>query len=329
MSKNPVLMCFQVLALMICKSAGSLAQAPVDLAVAGSTALPPRPGRQLVSVWSGGAYLMIDDSPSAAPVFTAIDRNGKQALRYVFTIPGANHIDVINGRFARGFDGSLALAGSAFTDDSRGSQFVAWVSPDGQRQTVIRTPGFSPFGVALASDGTIWVAGMEVQNAKEVNPNHNMIRRYDRAGKLLAAFVPRSSLAIDTDVFDPKWHPGLRSSLVASRDRVGWYSILARTYMEFSLDGQVISHVETIRHDQYTMQGLALCDDGGVFVSTQSNASTGWKISALDRTRGVWTSIPRNERWGLLLGCDGASLAITTNGSSITWLEPRAPNTRN
>lgn len=242
------MVCFQVLALVMCASADASAQARVNLAVEGSTGLPPRPGGNLVSVWSGGACLMIDHGRSAAPVFTAVDRDGRQVLLHTFTIPGAYQIDMFSGRFAHGFDGSLAVAGLAFTRDSRGSPFIGWVSPDGRQQVLIRMPRFSPYAVALASDGTMWVAGREFdEDAQGVDPNHSIIRRYDRTGKLLGALVPWSSLPIAAEVFHPKWHPANGSFLAASRDRVGWYSIPAGRYMEFSLDGRVITDVQTIK----------------------------------------------------------------------------------
>jgi hypothetical protein len=116
----------------------------------------------------------------------------------------------------------------------------------------------------------------------------------------------------------------MRSILVASKDRVGWYAPLAHTYIEFSLNGAVIKQVKTTDHPKNDLVTVALCDDGGVFASTRlvnsAHQQKGWGILTLDRQGGDWRFILRNEKGGMLLGCDGTVLARTTSPSTISWL---------
>jgi hypothetical protein len=114
--------------------------------------------------------------------------------------------------------------------------------------------------------------------------------------------------------------------LLPFKDRVGWYSRGSHTYIEFSLDGSVIDRLKSAPHPKEDITYVALCGDGSLFASTRLVASDGhqtsWGIFILDRQRGEWSFIPRNEKWGMLFGCDGARLATATDFKTISWLAP-------
>lgn len=57
-----------------------------------------------------------------------VDRNGTQVSEFKFSIPGASLINIHDNSVALGVDESLAIAGTAYSDDSRAGMFVAWVS---------------------------------------------------------------------------------------------------------------------------------------------------------------------------------------------------------
>lgn len=187
---------------------------------------------QPVGNWSGGSLVLVSDARSSAPVFRAFDRNGQQIGELTFTLPGASLINIYSGVFARGFDGSFAISGSAYTADSRGTAFLAWVSAGGRRQTVIRTPPFIADAVTMAHDGTIWAAGFE--HGKMHSGDYDVIRRFDRSGKLIGSAIPRSSLpVVDHKRFV---EPAVYSYLASSRDRVGWYSEAAGIYIAIRVE---------------------------------------------------------------------------------------------
>lgn len=291
-----------------------------DLKESGSTQFPIELAWDSFAVWSGGAFLMVQNRFSDAPVFSAFDREGKLISQFTLTIPEARVHIVLDRAFARGTDGSLAIVGSAFSADSRGTGYFAWVSPDGRSQSVVRLAPFIPRAVTIAWDGTIWVAGYEeTEENQEPDQAQHVIRRYDKTGKLLGSYVPWSSLHVD-----PHRRPAEDSILVSSIDRVGWYSPFAHTYMEFSLGGAVLGQFRTDDHPKNILPSVALCDDGGVFVGVpiyKSTKRTSFDIFALDRTRGEWSFVSRQgEKWATPYGCDGTRIASAADPSTIRWL---------
>jgi hypothetical protein len=290
------------------------------LTPAGSTNMPFNLVDGTFAVWSGGMFVFVQDRCSGAPFFRFFDRNGTQVSEFSFSIPGASLINIYDHSVAVGLDGSLAIVGTAYTDDSRGGAYLAWVSPDRKQQTIIRTSPFWPQTVTLASDGTIWVAGYEPSQQHEYDYSHHLIRRYDKAGKLLGSFIPWSTFGTA-----PRPVPAHHSILLSLKDRVGWYSPVSHTYIEFSLDGSVINQFKSAPHPKNDLTYVTSCDDGSLFASTQiydsSGAQTNWGIFTLDRQRGAWSFIPRNERWGMLFGCDGTRLASATDFKTISWLD--------
>jgi hypothetical protein len=311
-----------LLILLLSLWAGELAgrAATADaLTPAGSTQMPFTLVSGTFAVWSGGAFVFVQDRFSGAPLFRFYDRNGTQVSQFAFSIPGASRINIYDHSVALGLDGSLAIVGTAY-GDSMSDMFVAWVSPDRQEQTIIRTTPFFPYAVTVASDGTIWVAGYEPKQHHDYDYSQHLVRRYDKMGKLLGSFIPWSTLGTG-----PRPVPAVRSVLLPLKDSVGWYSSDSHTYIEFSLDGSVINRFKSAPHPEHDTTFVAMCDDGSLFASTaiiRGDQQTNWGIFTLDRQRGEWSFIPRNERWGMLFGCDGTRLASATDFQTISWLEP-------
>jgi hypothetical protein len=311
----------------ICLAGCALAAAGADtLAVTGVTTIAYDFGGKPLAHWTGSALTQLDDTSEAAPVLRAFDRDGKPILNLLVTIPDAKFIQVID--YARGFDGSLAISGTAYSGDQRAAAFLTSISPDGQQQRVVRTSPYVPYVVAVAADATIWTAGWEIMDGVIVNPNHDVIRHFDPSGRLLRSFVPASSLK----VYENRLHPAERSRLVVSHDRIGWYSELSRVYMEFSPDGSVINRYPTADLGaNRSLTGVGLCEDGGLFVSAVSHAKPKqrWQVQTLDRLTGNWhvampvDSAAGSATFGVVFGCEGSDLVTTTKRSSdLTWFRP-------
>lgn len=283
------------------------------------TAHAPLKTGEPVAVWNWGAVVSVENARSEAPTIQTMSRTGS-FTRSTLSIPGVRLVNIYSGRFARGPDGSLAVTGSAYTDDSRAASFLLLISRDGKQQKFVQLSPFVAGAVTIASDGTIWAAGREIVAGKELNPNHHVVRRFDPAGRMMASLIPRSSL-----VTKPGYeHPVEYSYLVSSKDRVGWYSEATGTYREFALDGTQINQFDT--PSTTGMPGIALCDDGNLFVSSGYRRPTGekgWGIYVLVRDRGIWTFGPRSEKWGTLLGCDGTKVVSMTDVATVAWLEPK------
>lgn len=266
--------------------------------------------------WSGGALMFVESAKSASPVFRTFDSHGQELRSFTLSIPGASLINVYSGRFARGIDGSIAVAGSALTSESRGAAFLAWIAADHERQTVVRVSPFIPNAVTIASDGTIWAAGTEVGS----RASYPLIRRFDRQGRLLGSFVQSDSLTVsDQERFTS---PADHSYLASSRDQVGWFSEAAGIYVSFANDGTESRRLRVRPPPNTPVYGLALCDDGNAFVGLQMlDSDRNWGVVSLDVVGN--SSLVRSDQRGYLLGCDGTTLVIKTNVSGVTRLRRR------
>jgi hypothetical protein len=267
------------------------------------------PGEGTPPVWSGGALLVVENLHSAAPVFRAFDGAGNQVSEFTFPIPGASLLNNVYSyhRFARGFDGSLAVAGSAYADDEQEwVAFVAWISADSRQQTVIRLPRrlSVPDAVAIAADGSIWVAAGGLVHRDAPDEDYDIIWRLDKSGRMLGSSIPRSTVTSSPT-------PGA-SFLVSSSDRIGWYARGAGTYLEFSLDGRVINRFDGVPKDNSpSLFGFGLCDDGGFTPARNS-------MTAQERRRiGGSTVSTGNSVRGSFTPCNGKGVicwAATARG---------------
>jgi hypothetical protein len=284
----------------------------------GSTEIPAI-HRGMAGIWSQGALIVLSDRFSGGPVFQVYGRSGEEISQIQFTIPGAARINIYDDAFARGADGTLAVIGTAYTDDNRGTTFLAALSPDGQQKTVVRLSPFFPSAVTVASDGTLWVAGHQWEEGKPKDHSQNLIRRYDKTGKLLDSFMPWSTVNDAPHTLAPD----AMSTLAGYEGRVAWYSRPARTYIEFYLDGKVVRRVETPEVDKESVVTFAACDDAtylGVSALATDKRLPSWGIYELGRQKTEWKYVPQEGTWGFLHGCDANRLASRTNKTTISWL---------
>ena len=297
------------------------------MAASGTVRIPHDFGGKRSPDWSGGALIQIDDG---GPVTTiqGFDKQGQMVVNLTFSVPDSR-MTQISG-YARASDGSLALSGTAYSGNSQVAAFLAWISPDGKRVRIVRTSPFYPYRTAFAADGTIWTAGWEIVDGVEVNPDHNMVRRFDRDGNLLGAFIPKSSVT----TYGKHKHPAYLSYLLSSSDRIGWLSPTARQYIEFSPDGHITSRFQTSEvSGNMKLRGAGLCDDGGLYLSTVSMGKPprNWQLLTLDRVSGKWAPVALDSPDGRqphtlpIYACDGSSLVTTLTGHSaeLTWLSPK------
>ncbi|HEY6946693.1 MAG TPA: hypothetical protein VI431_16265 [Candidatus Acidoferrum sp.] len=284
----------------------------------GSTEIPALQ-HGTAGIWSHGAWIVLSDRFSSAPLFWMYDSVGNEISKIQFTVPGAARINIYDNAFARGSDGTLAVIGTAYTNDTRGTTFLAALSPDGQQEMVVRLSPFFPNAVTVASDGTFWVAGHQWEGNKPRDHSQNLIRRYDKSGKLLGSFMPWSTINDAPHTLPPD----ALSTLAASEGRVAWYSRLARTHIEFSLDGKVVRRVETPEVDNASVTSLAVCEDAtflGVSALATDKRKASWGIYELGGHESEWKYMPQEETWGYLHGCEANRVASRTSQTTILWL---------
>lgn len=286
-------------------------KARIEIPALRVTTIPP--------VWTAHALLLAEYPRSSAPVFRAFNRAGNLVAEFTLAIPDAALITVSSHRFALGFDGALGVGGSAYASDSAGAAYVAWISADGQQRTVARlAPLAVPDAVTVAGDGTIWVASPGPVRREDPREDYPVILRFDRSGTLLGTVLRRSDLKAPSRLLAPCF-------LVASPDRVGWYSKGARAFLEFSLDGRLLERFDGADESGgRSVYGAALCADGSTYVGVQvhepSGATVGWGIYSLDRPRRSWKFSPMPGR-GILLGCDESQLVVVTGPTTVSWFE--------
>jgi len=266
--------------------------------------------------------IVISNRRSSSPTIQLFGRSGEAISNVSFTIPGASRINIYDDAFSRGADGTLAVIGTAYTDDNRGTTFLAVLSPDGQQRTVVRLSPFFPNAVTVAADGTLWVAGHSWEKGKPKDHSQNLLRRYDKSGKLLNTFMAWSEVNNTPHTFAPDAF----STLAAFGDRIAWYSRPARTYMEFSLDGKLVRRIETPEVDKDSIVTFAACTDAaylGVSLLATDKRLSSWGIYELGGQGTEWKYLHQEGTWGLLTGCDSSHLASRTSKTGktkLSWL---------
>jgi hypothetical protein len=275
----------------------------------GTTAIPRNTELEPFGVWSGDSLVAVEGHSSPAPVIQIYDRSGSKIQRIVVQVPESQWIILTNGGFTRAQDGWVALAGVAHGKDNKAATFLAVISPDASKQVLVRTDSYAPFALVFAPDETIWTAGKMVGAT-----DYPIIRRFDRSGKFLGGALWRSRFPKSPDLFG-------ESYLIASKDRVGWFSAGAGAYVEFSPDG---TEVANYKHTLVHAAGAALCDDNSVWISeelTDDNGKSQSVLYALDRVHTNWSrGSPRLPLY--IYGCSGTTLAATS-GTDIDWIKPR------
>ena len=185
---------------------------------------PPHVGEP-IGRWSGGAYLAIEGHSSAAPVLLVYNQSGELAQRVTIEVPGARHLLILNGWFARRADGYLAVVGMA-SDERLGAGFLDIISPGADKQTVVRLFPYGAEAVTFAPNGTIWTAGIENHDEPGTSQEYLILRRFDITGKQTAVPCPvRTSRPDRSRLEGRNWFPP-RTGWVGSRlsDNATWSS---------------------------------------------------------------------------------------------------------
>lgn len=271
--------------------------------------------------WSNGALIALEVT-EGAPVVRTFDRQGVELTPLAFRIPEATSTDALG--VARGSDGTMALCGSAVDPAGRVAHYIALVAPSGYGVQVIRTLPYLPILVTIASDGTIWTAGDPSPTGKEdpSSLNAGVVRHFDRTGKEIGSYIPRSSLASPNLLLD--------GHLAAGRDRICWYpggpnQFGPSEYVEISADGTITRFPPTPLMDHEVTTGMAVTDDAGTFLSIRNLQSGTWGILSLDKTQAAWVRIKipaelASSPFSTLKGADGNKLVFTNGRGRLTFV---------
>lgn len=236
--------------------------------------------------WSHGAFILVDMVAPLTKTFTVVNRDGSISSTWNFSIPDTARLWVLG--YDRDPAGDLIAAGRAYSSDGKLAPFIAIKPANGEQIQIIRTYPYWPALLAVAPDGTIWTAGAEMtyerKSTGDVNPNGDTIRHFDRTGKLLGSGVPGLTV-----------RPGWRSHdgyLVATSDRVGWYSPMKGpgTYIELRASHPSEYKVyKGLAGQNGEADGFALTDSGKVFVTHYADEKQTTYL--LDRASSEWSEV--------------------------------------
>jgi hypothetical protein len=274
-----------------------------------------------VPKWENGLLVGYDSDELPARVY-AYDRAGRLVTQASITVPDAARLRLFG--IAASLKGVLAVSGSAYSAEGAAAAFIAWISPSGVVQRVMRTSPFAAIQLCFSADEVLWVAGREVTPDFKDEAPHDVLRRYDGEGRLLQSLLARASF----HSYDSH-HPAVRAYLVAA-DTVGFYSASAKEWIEVSLSGTVLGRWKGIDLvPSLKVSGVGLTSDGTVYLSgvlqNTSEATEKTEYYRLDKTQGVWQSVggPRGVgtkwRFNAIAGADKGTLVLRT-GSNLFWV---------
>jgi len=275
--------------------------------------------------WSNGALITLERWGTDAALVRTFDRQGVELLPLTFQIPEATITGALH--IARGSDGTIAACGCALGRAGRRVPYVALIAPSGQSVQVIRTDPYTPYLVTIAPDGTIWAVGEEVGDRKDDTRilNVKVVRHFDKAGKEIGAYIPRSSLASPDLLLD--------GHLAASRGRICWYpggpnQLGSSEYVEILEDGTITRSPPTPLMEHEVTTGMAVTDDAGTFLGTWNLQNGKWGILSLDKTQGTWVRVKippelASSPFSTLKGADGNNLVLTNGRGRLTFMTAR------
>ncbi len=266
------------------------------------------------AAWNGRKIIGVESTSvfSRSHLLYSIDPANPYGDRqeFLFTIPESSGTHIV--AFSGTPDGAIALAGSAYTDDSRGTAFLAWISPDRKEQLVTRISPYAALEMAMAADGKIWTAGF-LRDSETFREDHDVIRRYEPGGRLIGSWKVRAKIKPG----QPDATAG--SFLMASSDRVGWLT-LGGEYIEFSLEGTELNRFLApdwvnlksagANKENWYLSGAALSPDNELALCI-ARLDT-WQVLILDRQRRTWTpsDLVGLKGWAKLMGFDGQRLIM-------------------
>ena len=269
-------------------------------------------GKPLPS-WSGGALVGVDDNNTSAPELHLFDKSGEKKEDIRFSIDGSS--TVVLTHWTHASSGLLAVTGWTADRDGRSASFVAWTKGNRAKFTVLRTGNYSPSGIAITDDQSVWAVGADdgKSEGKSVRfaPDVSAFRRWDPSGKLIGAYLPQSSFPDPLSLV----RGGTHQVFSSGGDRVGWLDIQGKRYIEIS-SGGAVTDLQNLSFPDQKWGGtffLALTSGGGRPYVAANGTSWGlWELDVSSRMFNLIASGPAKGHF-FLVGADGPYLVGMTS----------------
>lgn len=299
-------------------TAAGLAQAQTLPAPEKTAAFSESLGELSMPKFAGGQVIVRDFAGRAVRVY---DSTGQLVRTLHLEIPGAQNIQP--GDAAISPDGRIAVACGATDAGGKPTSFLVLFGPDGRITKIAETRPFGVHDIAFAKDGTLWGAGKESDQQYNRVPGSDVLRHYDRDGRLIGTALPSATLHSSV----PRDNP-LRSMFIASAgDLVVFYAPLRGDLVELALDGTIKSRLKVTGLPTGILPlSLVVTDGGDVYVSAQNNHPIGSLLYKLDRESSALVRVdtsavaPKGSVVSLI-GIDGDSM-VFERGDSMLWVKP-------
>lgn len=275
--------------------------------------------RELSTPKFAGRHVIVRDV--AGQAVRVYDSTGQLVRTLHLEIPGAHNIQPGDAAISPG--GRIAVA--CGTTDSGGTptSVIVFFGPDGHITKIADTRPFGVHSIAFAKDGTLWGAGKENDQQYSRVPESDVLRHYDRDGRLIGTALPSSTL--DSNV--PRDNPLRIMFLASAGDLVVFYAPLRGDLVELALDGTIKSrHKVTGLPSGILPLSLVATDGGDVYVSAQNNHPIGTLLYKLDRDSSALVPVdtsavsPKGSVVSLI-GIDGDSM-VFERGDTMLWVKP-------
>jgi hypothetical protein len=267
-------------------------------------------GKALRPVWQCRGLLGVEENFTDEPIIFYTNDEGRTE-RIQLSIPGGRYL-LIRG-IAGSRDGSIAATFSAYNDAGQPGSFLALIRPDRSQQVVVRMWPYVADAATMGPSGQVFTIGRVRDGAGGRDSQHNVIKIFDAAGKLINTSV---ILARGDPEFS-SGDAGQASLLSSSKDRLGWLTNL-NEYIEFRFDGSELHRFPAPPGRAPDPFGtFALSSDNDVVVGTVDGDHL--KLWSLQRLTGSWTALDisgTKPSTSALLGFDGQQLVIVDGRNS-------------
>jgi hypothetical protein len=268
--------------------------------------------------WSAGAVRgVVHANQHGAPLIWSIDRLG---VKDEFQVVVPELLHTLMSGVAAADDGSLAVIGEEDSERSFRRRFVARISPDHSRASVIDMVEVEPSAVTITPDGRMWTIGWRLWDDKYPRIRQGIeLQGLDRSGTLVVKQAVRLKALPVRNTYSFERDSLFRSTLFAAHGRVGWLTAFGQ-YLEFDEGGRLLGASDPPANFKFDHSSatIALSDRGDVFLAMDGEDELA--IWSLNKIKNVWVPVDlADDPYGLengskLLGFEGSDLIALQGG---------------
>jgi hypothetical protein len=253
-------------------------------------------------------------------------RDGREVIRKTRILPPEVY-QIVPFQVAALPDATLVLSAEMWTSAAEVVSVLCFVKPPGVLEKIVRTDSLVADSLAVERTGAIWGFGSPPVARFQRRATYNTLAKWDRDGRQLGTFIPRSVFATDEN---PAMYGNAGvSRVLVSPTKLVLYSTEAKEWLELDRASAEIV-------DRFHLEAPNTGADGGParaaeIVMTESNRvyahfSTGSRSEnvffQLDRKQRRWVPLPKDSfpaDFRGLMGAEGNSLILRSGPGLYGW----------